>query len=57
MQRRDFIALLGGVCSWPFAAHAQQRAIPVIGYLSSQSPEALAPILPAFRDGLKEAGR
>jgi hypothetical protein len=30
--------------------------MPVIGYLSSQSAEALAPILPAFRDGLKEAG-
>ena len=56
MQRRDFIALLGGVCSWPFGAHAQQKVMPVIGYLSSQSAEALASILPAFRDGLKEAG-
>src|SRR5262249_6157492 len=35
---------------------AQKKAMPVIGYLSSQSAEALAPILPAFRDGLKEAG-
>ena len=40
MQRRDFIALLGGVFSWPFLAHAQQKAMPVVGSLSTFSPPA-----------------
>jgi putative ABC transport system substrate-binding protein len=40
MQRRDLIALLGGVFSWPFSAHAQQKAMPVIGELSVFSPPA-----------------
>jgi putative ABC transport system substrate-binding protein len=38
MQRRDFIALLGGVFSWPFLAHAQQKALPVMGVLRIGSP-------------------
>src|SRR5215469_7418365 len=57
MRRRKFIAVLGGAAVvWPLAARPQQKPMPVIGYLSSQSAEALAPILPAFRDGLKAEG-
>ena len=56
MRRRELLLMLGGAMTTGRGLRAQQKAMPVIGYLSSQSAEALAPILPAFRAGLKEAG-
>ena len=56
MDRRRCIALFGGAIALPCVAAAQQKAMPVIGYLSQRSPTDSASIVAAFRQGLKEQG-
>jgi len=50
VKRRAFITL---PVAWPLAARAQQAAMPVIGFMSTRSPEDSAYLLAAFRRGAK----
>ena len=59
MKRRDFILLIGGsaaALASPRAARAQQLPMPVIGFLSTASPDGYTERLRAFRLGLKDTG-
>jgi hypothetical protein len=56
IRRRNFVILLGGgaAAAWPLAAHAQQPAMPVVGFLNVASPEGYRPMVTAFRHGVQE---
>ena len=59
MRRRDLLSLAAaGAIAWPLAARAQQKAMPVVGFLSTgnASPGPVAPLVAAFRQGLSETG-
>ena len=56
MKRRTFIAGLGSAAAWPVVARAQRPAVPVVGWLDSQSPESARESVSAFQQGLAETG-
>ena len=57
IRRREFIAALGGAAaSWPLGAGAQQRAMPVVGYLSNRTADSDASMLVSVRRGLADIG-
>lgn len=56
MRRREFIRLFGGAAvSWPLAVYAQQRPMPVIGFVNAASPAPLRQQIAAFHEGLKNS--
>ena len=57
MRRRDFIKVIAGsAAAWPLAAHAQQPAMPVVGFLSAIPPSNVPKWVDGFRQGLAETG-
>jgi putative tryptophan/tyrosine transport system substrate-binding protein len=56
MRRREVLTLLGGAAVWTLPSRAQSPAMPIIGYLSPESPGPFASRLKAFHEGLAESG-
>jgi putative tryptophan/tyrosine transport system substrate-binding protein len=56
MRRRNFMTVLAGAVTYPLLAGAQQKAMPVVGFLGSTSPGPFASFVAAFHQGLSETG-
>ncbi len=56
MNRRELLLLLGGAVIASRSLHAQQKAMPVIGFLGAGSPGSQAALVAAFREGLSQTG-
>ena len=56
MRRREFIAGVGSAAAWSTVARAQQPAMPVVGFLHSETAAPIQSQLSAFQQGLKEGG-
>jgi putative tryptophan/tyrosine transport system substrate-binding protein len=56
MNRREFLLVMGGALTASRPLHAQQKPMPVIGFLGSGSPGPSAPLVAKFHQGLNESG-
>jgi putative ABC transport system substrate-binding protein len=56
VRRRTFLSAVGGFTAAAPAARAQQRTMPVLGFLGTASPGPNAPFMVALRQGLSEGG-
>jgi putative ABC transport system substrate-binding protein len=56
IRRRELIVALGGAIAWPLVARAQQTVMPVIGFMSTLSPQNISNPVAGFHQGLKEGG-
>ena len=56
MKRREFLGLVASGIAWPAVGRAQQQTVPLIGFLSSRSPEDSKPHLAGFLRGLEALG-
>ena len=57
MRRREFITLVGGAAvTWPLVARAQQPSMPMVGFMSTLSPESISGPVAGFHQGLRETG-
>jgi putative tryptophan/tyrosine transport system substrate-binding protein len=56
LNRRSFIAFLGGALAWSDDVRSQEPRMPVIGFLNPGSSDQFARLLDAFRQGLNEGG-
>src|SRR5215470_12318835 len=57
MRRREFITLLGGAAvGWPLVVPAQQPSMPMVGFMSTLSPESISGPVAGFHQGLRETG-
>lgn len=56
MRRREFIWLAASAAVWPYAASAESHPGQIIGFLNGSSADGYAPMVEAFRLGLREAG-
>ena len=56
MRRREFIGWIGGAATWPLAARAQQRVLPVVGFVNVGARSDADLVVSGFRRGLGEGG-